>query len=1116
MRVGYLWTLCLLILAWSASAEELSVRRGDYEARLGVSGLEVRYRSVPVVVGSSFSLFKPRYEGAHFATTDIRSFAPRREGDRLTTAGRIPPDGAEFSHQVLVTEDGVQVWFSLRLPPQEQPLPLELALLMFPPEEFAGGRYALHTPFGQGRAQLLPLQKPATSAPGTLQIAGGVREMTLTGRRVQLSLRVLSDTPAVFYDMRSRDFPEPQRVYWLLFSRPLQEGEWRCGVQLQAKLLETQAPFGKGAGRLTLREGGRQVQVSRIFVQSGAHPVEKAAARELQQTLLQMTGQEVPLAEGNGDDLPAQGVLYVGRSEQAKARGLYAESEFDPLGTDGLLIRLRGGNLLVAGGGYRGTVYAVYRLLERLGCRYYSTELEVLPRRATLEIRAPLEVVDKPAFEWRAMWGRVLPMTAGLSPGEWEAKVGEVDLPKMMAIPPRGFWHHTMGFLLPAQNVPKEYLAEIGGERRITEPHLQQYCLSHPDLQRAMTDAVLKWIESDPDPIYYPVHYGDTGQFCQCQRCKAWYEEHGSLTDAVIWFNNQIAQEVARRFPGKFVTTLAYWATRKPPVRERPLPNHLIIFCAIVECQARPWSHPVNMRFNVIPDLERWIALHPLGAQGIITFEYPTTYHFVGYPYPALYAFAENLKYYKRLGIRGVYICGLSDGHLIHLYSYVMPRLMWNPDANLQQLIEEFCQAWYGKAWQPMRDYVRLLHESAFASRSEGVMDCHAGPGQQFFRELFTREWLDRKVYPLFRRAEQRAENDLIRRRVWREKWGVLFTDLFLHMQQGRDLVPDSSERGYTRQMPSLDSYVRLAELLRLTRQLERSWVVEPQQWRRFTLSDLIGFEPTRQPWWECPRVGQLMEDPQSLYEQEQRAFSEEEVARYLVRLESPHLMVDLVPNLGGRIWRLYSRAHRKDILWRNRLEWRLLRSGHRGDQYLNYGGYEEYVGERFGSPGWSERYEYALSPDRRSATLTTTLRNGLRVTRVVTLSDAEPSLTIETRVENRSNQPIPDVVLRTHPQFQVEREGLTLLVRNAQEEWQERAVTGETFLSGVEMPAGAWGLRDRSGVLLLNEFDPSQVRQCYLYTSPYFSNLELFSQPKTLAPGESLVLRHRYVLRLP
>lgn len=1111
----WLFVCWMLILSLGVAADEVAVRRGDYEARLGANGLEVRYKGVPVVTGSRFTLFKPGYAGAYFSQADFTGLSTQVEDNRITVTGRIADIHAEFTHQTMVDSEGVQVWFTLRVRGQPEPSPVELALLMFPPEEFAGGSYRLDSLFGQARPQPLPLEKPQTSAAGTQLIASGVRGLTLAGRRVELTLENLGEVAPSFFDMRSRDFPQPERVYWLLYQWTATGGETTCGVRLRARPVAQPGGQPGKAGNISLMEGGRRMEVGQIFVHRQAHAIEKAAARELQRILREMTGREIPVTEGEGNGLPPQGVLYIGRSDPARTRGLYTDAEYEPLGADGFILRLKGGNLLAAGGGYRGTVYAVYRLLERLGCRFYSTELEVIPRRATLEIRSPLNVVDKPAFEWRAMWGRIYPMTAGLSPGEWEAKVGEVDLPKMMGIPPRGFWHHTMGFLLPAESVPKEYLAEIGGVRRVTEPAVQQYCLSNPDLQKAMTEAVLKWIESNPDPLYYPVHYGDTGQFCQCERCKAWYEEHGSLTDAVIWFNNQVAQEVAKRFPGKFITTLAYWATRKPPVKERPLPNHLIIFCAIAECQARPWSHPVNMKLNVIPDLERWIALHPLGAQGIITFEYPTTYHYVGYPYPALYAFAENLKYYKRLGIRGVYICGLTDGHLVHLYSYVMPRLMWNPDANLRQLIDEFCKAWYGRARQPMRDYVHRLHQSAFQSTSEGVMDCHAGPGQRFFRELFTREWLDRQIYPLFERAERLAESDLVKRRIWREKWGVLFTDLFLNVQRGRDIVPDSSERGYTRQMPSRESYYRVAELLRITRALGRNWTVEPRH--RYTLSAIIGFEPTRTPWWECPQVKELMEDPQRAYEQELRAFSDEEVARRIVRLESPHLIADIVPMLGGRIWRLYSKERKQDLFWRGALEWRLLQSGHRADYYLNFGGYEEYAGEQFASPGWSERYECTVSPDRRRATLSTTLPNDLQLTRVVTLSPDEPAIEIESRLTNRSAQTVSGVVLRTHPQFRLSSlsEGLRLLVKGVDGSWREMPARSETFLSGSGLPAGAWGITDRNrGITILNEFDPAQVRQCYLYTSPEFTNLELFSQPKTLAPGESLVLRHRYVVQ--
>lgn len=1110
-------TVIILLTGSATLADDSVLRRGDYAVRWTETGLQITFRNVPIVTASRFTLFKPGYAGAYFSAANLASSPAQAEvaDGRITVRQTIPDIQAVIEHQTDVQADGVTIWLTLKVNKPIDPSPAECALIMFPPEEFAGGTYRLQSLFGEQRPQILPVEKPRTSAAGTQVIASNVRGITLAGGKVEVSVENLGALTPTFYDMRSRDFPQPERVYWWLYQWLATQGEFACGVKLSARAITQGERQARLTGGVWLVEGGRRMEIGQIFVHQQAHAVEEAAARELQRYLREMTGREIPVVRGDGSGLPARGVVYIGRSEPARLRNLYTDVEYEPLETDGFILRLRGGNLLAAGGGYRGTVYAVYRLLEKLGCRFYSSELEVIPRKASLSIRAPLNVVDKPAFEWRAMWGRILPMTAGLSPGEWEAKVGDIDLPKMMGIPPGGFWHHTMGFLLHAEDVPKEWLAMIGGERRVTERHRQQFCLSNPDLQKAMTEAVLKWIESNPDAIYYPVHYGDTGQFCQCAQCKAWYEEHGSLTDAVIWFNNQVAQEVAKRFPGKFVTTLAYWATRKPAVKERPLPNNLIIFCAISEDQARPWSHPINLKLNVISDLERWIAAHPLGARGIITFEYPTTYHYVGYPFPTLYAFAENLKYYKRLGIRGVYICGLTDGHLVHLYSYVMPRLMWNPDVDMKRLIDEFCKAWYGKAWRPMRDYVHRLHESAIGSQSEGVMDCHAGPGQRFFRELFTREWLDKQIYPLFDRAENLADSELIKRRIWREKWGVLFTDLFLNVQRGRDLVPDASERGYTRQMSSPQDYRRMAELLKVSRAIGRDWNVEPRL--RYTLTAITGINPKHVRWWEDPQVQALINDPDGAYAREQRAMSDETVRKYIIRLESPHLIADLVPSLGGRIWRLYHKGLKEDLFWRNTLQWHLVQNGHQAEHYLNFGGYEEYVGEQFASPGWRERYTCEVSADGRTATLTANLPNGLQVTRTVTLLPDQPAVEIESRLTNVSAQSISNVVLRTHPQFGLSagNEALRLLTRTGDGRWQELPMRSETYLRENELPAGAWSVKvPTKDVVILNEFDPTQVRQCYLYAHTEFYNLELFSQPKTLAPGEALVFRHRYVFR--
>jgi hypothetical protein len=259
------------------------------------------------------------------------------------------------------------------------------------------------------------------------------------------------------------------------------------------------------------------------------------------------------------------------------------------------------------------------------------------------------------------------------------------------------------------------------------------------------------------------------------------------------------------------------------------------------------------------------------------------------------------------------------------------------------------------------------------------------------------------------------------------------------------------------------------------------------------------------------------MEDPDGAYREDSAAMSEEQVARYLVRLESPYLIVDITPAPGGRIWRLYHKSSKQDLFWRGAIDWLVLQKGTDPRRYVNFGGYEEYAGEQFGSPGWAEQYACTVSPDRRSVTLTRDLPNGLQLTRTIILSENEAAIEIESRLTNRSNQPVANVVLRTHPQFRVSSDdpSARLMVRQADGSWKEMPLRSETYLSGTDLPAGAWGIAlGQKGMTIVNEFDPSQVRQCYLYTWREFTNLELFSPVKTLAPGESLVLKHRYVVR--
>ena len=888
-----------------------------------------------------------------------------------------------------------------------------------------------------------------------------------------------------------------------------------CGIWA-AEGAETAVATKAAGGPIVIQDGAATIPVTTIVVDPAAHAIEKAAARELQSYLVRMGGANVPIVESAEAVPTAQGVIFVGPGKAAAA--LCEPATLAALGPDGFVLRARDGNVVAAGRNHRGTTYAVYRLLEHLGCRFYARELEVVPTVTPVTVHSPFELKDSAAFEWRAMQGTITPMKCTLSPGEWEASVADVDVPKMMAIPKGGFWHHTMGFLLPAKPLAEthpDYLALIGEKRRVTEPAVQQYCLSNPELLARMTNEVLEWIASDPDKDYYPVHYGDVVSFCECSNCKAMYAEKGSITDAVIWFDNQIARAVAAKYPGKFVTILAYHSTRTPPKKVKPEPNLLIIFCAIVECQARPWSHPVNLQRHVLEDLEGWIGLHPLGPKGIITFEYPTTYNYAGFTYPALYAFVENVRTYHRLGLRGVYICGLGGWkHLEHAYSYVIPRILWNPEQDMGTLLDEFCAAWYGSAAKPMREYIEWLHSSAMKSRSDGVMDCHAGPGQAFFRELYTPEFMN-KAYELFAQAEAQAADPIVRQRIAKEKWGFLFTDLYLHGVKSGEIVPAATAAGVETPLPSLDEYRKVSELLQASQLFKRPWVINPREWHHYTMSSIVGFEPDRQPWWTAPRIQELMADPATAFRNSQDLHQER--MKRLITLENQDLQIMVVPALGGRIWRLYHKGLQADVLRRSALPVGGLDKGLPQTPYISLGGYEEYAGREFGSVGWGQEYESAIAADGQSVTLTAVFANGLKLVRVVSLAPDKPELTVDSCLENTGAQTVKDAVLHVHPEFlpQAGGEMPELLGLGDDGAWKTIPYqAGDNSLSGASRPQRGWALRfPKAGLRLENSFDPAQVETCSFYNGKTFFNLELLSPGRDLAPGASLSLRHRYVV---
>ena len=87
------------------------------------------------------------------------------------------------------------------------------------------------------------------------------------------------------------------------------------------------------------------------------------------------------------------------------------------------------------------------------------------------------------------------------------------------------------------------------------------------------------------------------------------------------------------------------------------------------------------------------------------------------HPLPTFSSLGRNFKRMRDAGVQGVFVQTdfgsefVKSGGLLDLQSYLYAKLMWNPDYNVQQGIEEFCRDCYGAAAPEMIAFVKMVND---------------------------------------------------------------------------------------------------------------------------------------------------------------------------------------------------------------------------------------------------------------------------------------------------------------------------------------------------------------------------------------------------------------------
>jgi len=485
------------------------------------------------------------------------------------------------------------------------------------------------------------------------------------------------------------------------------------------------------------------------------------AASELQKYLLKSTGAVLPYFS---DRCPSEGPeIRIGTG----VRG--GDENADDLCEEGFRIFGKEENIFIVGNGSRGTLYGVYHFLEHFcGFSCFTKDAEAIDLHPTLEIELD-EIRVEPAFEFRDTYFRFAFDGDFCAKNRSNTSLGDVSAAKGGRMKWFNF-HHSFNDLVPSskyfQDHP-EYYSEVDGVRK---QNYSQLCLTNPEVLAIAEQTLRRWIAENPECRVFSVAQNDNLRRCTCPKCRELEELEGSPAGPIIHFVNRLADAIKEDHPNILLHTFAYKYSLPAPKYVVARDNMIVRLCSIACRFDRPFrelSSTPGPEADFVSALYDW-QKH---ASRIYVWDYAVNFWNYLQPFVHLHTLKKNLLFFRELGVKGV----LEQGNFAYgggaaldeLKSYVISRLLWNPDLDVDEEIHRFCHGVFGPAaGEKMEQYVALMLERC----QSYPLTIHDFPDTAYITDEVVE-----KSESLFTQALALAENETFARRVAREFLSVRF-----------------------------------------------------------------------------------------------------------------------------------------------------------------------------------------------------------------------------------------------------------------------------------------------------------------------------------------------------
>ena len=481
----------------------------------------------------------------------------------------------------------------------------------------------------------------------------------------------------------------------------------------------------------------------------------RAAVNDLAQYFEKMSGARVGIVTDpakTGNLTP----IYIGELATAK----YGQPQQSAPFAQGFRMVVTPAGVGLAGESDLGTSYAIYEVLDRLGCRWFMpTEMgECIPSMKTIAL-PEMDYNSAPGTIYRSIWA-----------ADWDFKrrnrCGGMPLNAS----------HALENYIPKETLAKhpEWIAVYQGK---PVPPLTKW--TRPEIADAMSETIIKYFDtgvyqwsaslSPEDGLAFDESEDpqfDAGDFDP---------QFGmnSLSDRLLILCNRIADRVTKKYPDALFGFNAYVNYTRPPVREKMHPNLVPVIAPITYCRAHPVTDDGDPG---AADLRR--SIEGWGKAARMTGVYFFAMHLAeqSAPYPMIREWSVNVPYVLKNNCQFFQPETTANFETTMHGLWLGMRLAWNPNQQPADIVNEINTRFYGNAAAEMAAYWDL------ADRCWVETPEYSGAGHGHMKR-FTPERMA-KLRELMDAAKAKAKTPEEKARITLADESLKIHELYMKMRQ--------------------------------------------------------------------------------------------------------------------------------------------------------------------------------------------------------------------------------------------------------------------------------------------------------------------------------------------